>query len=89
MRSATISVNDYYHRKQLALWNEVHVVDAIIEYCVILEKAKALEARMRYQIDKLVHWHQPNARISETEGRLCPSVPGMEKRQLIAVTRHV
>lgn len=56
------------------------LVDAMIEYRVILEKAKTLEARMRYQIDKLVRL-APDKSENISEGRLCPSI---EKRPLIA-----
>ncbi|KAF8742718.1 hypothetical protein AX14_002527, partial [Amanita brunnescens Koide BX004] len=45
------------------------LVDAMIEYRVILEKAKALEARMRYQIDKLVRL-APDERENITEDPL-------------------
>lgn len=56
------------------------LVDAMIEYRVILEKAKTLEARMRYQIDKLVRL-APDKSENISEGRLCPSI---EKRPLMA-----
>lgn len=51
------------------------LIDGMIEYRVILEKAKTLEARMRYQIDKLVQLAQePDKRENITEGRLYPLI---------------
>jgi U3 small nucleolar ribonucleoprotein protein LCP5 len=62
------------------------LVDGMIEYRVILEKAKTLEARMRYQIDKLVQLAQePDKRKNITEGRLYPFI---ETKSLTAVMRR-
>ena len=51
------------------------LVDSLLEGRVVLEKMKVLEARMRYQIDKLVRLAQePDKRKDIIDGKFCPPI---------------